>query len=127
MKVKYEEFPDRNTFIHGIEMEGKDDQNQVKKVFSETFAHYRGREDTFVIPEGHSIIGIQVNNKSHPDHISRLGFIVWGDSDHMRKSKKDKESKAKADFCKDIGLNFIFLLVSLVPLVVAFYFINGLS
>ena len=45
----------------------------------------------------------------------------------MRKSKKDKESKAKVDFCKDIGLNFIFLLLSLVPLAVAFYFIQGVS
>ena len=28
VKVKYEEFPDRNTFIHGLEMEGKDAANQ---------------------------------------------------------------------------------------------------
>lgn len=66
---------------------------------------------------------MQVNDKSHPDHISRLGFIVWGNTEHIRKSKKDKESKANFDSCKDIGLNFFFLLISLVPLAVAFYFI----
>lgn len=28
IKIKYEEFPDRNTFIHGIEMLGKDEKNE---------------------------------------------------------------------------------------------------
>ena len=127
IKVKYEEFPDRNTFIHGLEMLGKDNEQVQKKVVDETFAHYRGREDTFNLDEGQQIIGIQVNTQSHHDHISRLGFVVWGNSEHMRKTKKFKESKASKDFCKDILMNFIFLLFSFVPLGVALFFIKDLS
>lgn len=95
-------------------------------MFDETFAHYRGREDTFNLEEGTSIIGLQVNTKAYPDHISRLGFIVWGNSEHVRKTKKFKETKAKQDWCKDLLMNLFFLIISLVPLAVSLYFIKEL-
>ena len=57
IKLKYEEFPDRNTFIHGLYLDGVKD-GQTRSLFNRTFLNYRGREETFVIPDGHSIIGL---------------------------------------------------------------------
>ena len=123
VKVRYEEFPDRNTYIHGLAMEDK----ESNKIVDLIFANYRSRETTETIAEGHHIIGLQVNTKSHPDHISRLGFVVWGPTEHKRTPAKVKESKAKADFCKDLAINFIFLVFSLVPLAIAVIFIAELN
>ena len=52
IKIKYEEYPDRNTFIHGLELTGKNKQNHTESIFNETFAHYRGREEKFHLAEG---------------------------------------------------------------------------
>ena len=92
-----------------------------------TFANYRGRDDTCIVEEGQSIVGLQVNTKSHPDHISRLGFVVWGEGEHKRTPKKVKETTVSKNFCKDLVLNFVFLLFSIVPFGVALYFISVLT
>ena len=49
IKIKYEEYPDRNTFIHGLELMGKNKQSKDESIFNETFAHYRGREENFYL------------------------------------------------------------------------------
>ena len=126
IKLKYEEFPDRNTFIHGLYLDGVKD-GQTRSLFNKTFLNYRGREETFVIPDGHSIIGLQANTKSDPDHISRLGFVLWGPCPHKRVSKKSKIENSQQDFKKDILMNLLFMCFSLVPLSVAIYFITRLN
>ena len=53
--------------------------------------------------------------------------MLWGEGPHKRTPKKEKESKASKDFCKDLTLNFVFLCFSLVPLAVAVYFVATLN
>ena len=57
IKVRYEEFPDRNTYIHGIYLDGTKEGRTIS-LFNRTFLNYRGREETFAIPDGHSVIGL---------------------------------------------------------------------
>ena len=75
------------------------------------------------IPVGHGIIGLQANTKSHDDHISRLGFIVWGKGGDKRTKDEERNSKAFKDGCKDLPFNVIFWLFSLLPMLIAIYFV----
>ena len=127
IKVRYEEFPDRNVYIHGIYLDGINKEGHTISLFNQTFLNYRGREETFQIPEGHSIVGLQVNSKSDADHISRLGFVLWGPGPHARVSKKAKQDKSSQDARKDLLMNLVFMCVSLVPVSVAIYFITVLN
>ena len=121
--MRYDEFPDRNTYIYGFSFEGANRE----RIVDLNFVNYRCREDSKQLPDGHSIIGLQVNTKSHPDHISRLGFIIWGEGEHFRLSKRDKVNKAIRDNYKDLATNFVLASISFLPLIVAGYFVSRLN
>ena len=55
--VKYEEFPDRNAYIHGLTLTGTK-EGRTENVFDQTFANYRGREESFEVPNGQDIVGL---------------------------------------------------------------------
>lgn len=75
VKVKYDEFPDRNQYIHAISF-FSDRQGQLPMLSLE-FCNYRNREDVADVVDGEQVIGLMVNTKTHSDHISRLGFVTW--------------------------------------------------
>ena len=123
IRVWFDEYPDRNVYIHGLALDGEDGQNIVGL----TFANFRSRQTTEVIAEGHSIIGLQVNTKAYPDHISRLGFVVWGPCENQKLSLNDRIKIVKCNRLKDKLVTFIYFLSSLVPVFAGLYFVQKLD
>ena len=93
IRVWLDEFPNRDTYIHGIALDGSEGQC----ILGLTFSNYRSRLCREVIMEGHQIIGIQANTKAHHDHISRLAFVVQGKGANQRKTLEFKADTARCD------------------------------
>ena len=93
------------------------------------FCNYRNREDASDIFEnnGEAIIGITLNTKSHPDHISRLGFMTWAPKPDMRLTPEAKSSLTNKAFAIDCLFNIWFLLFSALPIGIAAFFILMLA
>ena len=64
-----------------------------------------------------------MNTKAYHDHISRFSFVVWGEGANKRVPLDVKVSAEKCNRIKDRLLTFCFILCSIVPVIVAIYFI----
>ena len=124
-KVKYDEFPDRNQYIHAINFFS--DNGGQNSMLNLEFCNYRNREDSSDLFEnsGEQIIGITVNTKSHSDHISRLGFVTWAPKEDKRLTPERKSSLTNKAFAIDCLFNIWFLLFSALPMGIAAFFILG--
>ena len=131
--MKYDEFPDRNQYIHGLCFEGSEEikyndfagrnGGNTRKILDLKFCEFRNREDSVSIDVGKAIVGLQVNTTSHADHISRLGFLLWGEGESKRTKDDEKSSKAWKAGGIDFLFNIWFFLFSIAPLLVAAYFV----
>ena len=95
----------------------------MKKILDLKFCEFRNREDTVSIGIGKAIVGLQVNTTSHEDHISRLGFLVWGEGPSKRTTDAERSSRAWKAGGIDFLFNIWFFLFSIAPLLLAAYFI----
>ena len=123
IRVWYDEYPDRNVYIHGLALDGENGQNIVGL----TFANFRSRQTTEVIAEGHQIIGLQANTTAYADHISRLGFVVWGGCENKKLALHERIKIVKCNRLKDKLVTFLYFLCSIVPIAVGWYFVNKLD